>query len=53
MLTLEQKVIFQEALIDAYKAGSQNATFLANSVYELTEDQSVSLEKVTKKYCED
>ena len=51
-LTPEQKVIFQKALSDAYKAGSQDSTFLFNGMHEFIQGEGKALEKVTEDYCE-
>ncbi len=52
-LTPEQKVIFHKALLAAYEGGSQDATFLANSMYQLVETSSKILPRVMGQFCED
>jgi hypothetical protein len=51
-LTPEQDVIFQQALSDAFKAGSEESTFLFNGMPELIQGQEKRLKKITKEYCE-
>lgn len=51
-LTPEQKIIFQKALHDAYKAGDHDATFLFGGMLELIEGEVERLKKVTADYCE-
>lgn len=51
-LTPEQKVIFQKALIDAYKAGNLDSTFLFNGMHQLIKGEFDALKKVIEDYCE-
>ncbi len=52
-LTAKEKVIFQAAMQAAYDGGSQDATFLANSMYKLVDGPQKILARVTKQFCED
>lgn len=49
-LNSEQKKLFLNALQEAYDAGQQNATFLANSMYQLVTPPKEVIEKLTTKY---
>lgn len=52
-LNTDQKVIFQQALHDAYQGGSKDSTFLFNGMHELIKGEVKKLKEVTEKYCED
>lgn len=49
-LTEEQRAIFKMALNEAYDKGSQDATFLANSMYQLVETAGKCIPKIIEKF---
>lgn len=49
-LNPNQKKSFEDALQLAYKAGEQNATFLANSMYQLVRPPSELLDEIIKNH---
>jgi len=51
-LTTEQIEVFKKALHEASNKGAQDATFLANSMYQLIETEGKYIPKIIEKYTE-
>jgi len=49
-LTDPEKQLFTDALHEAYQKGSQDATFLANNLYQLVETASKCVPVIVEKY---
>jgi len=52
-LSKEEIAILKRVIHDAYEDGKSDATFLANSEYELFDGEEVTLARILKKYCEE